>query len=248
MEKIPLWKRVGSWLGRSQEPMGEGQVVNLDAEGLLVETSQDNESANSALVASESQNDKPRAVIVMEEGFTRLVDVLESINENVQRQSRQSANMTNQLSEAGNIMRNLPETLQGQSQAVKELAEETKKQIIRQQQIFEVVGSLPELNQEQSDRLGDIAHQLESSVEAEVQMAESFGRFDKTVLSMAGNTEAQTTALSNMGQVLERNDKRLEELLHRQSRRFAWLVVIVLVVTLAAIASLAVVLLRETGG
>ena len=74
------------------------------------------------------------------------------------------------------------------------------------------------------------------------------GRFDKAMGDVADNSNAQSTALNKVAELLGRNSEALEKQLARQNRRFAWLVGLAVVVGLAVIGGLtAVVLLLRQG-
>ena len=81
MADISVWKRVGGWLRRSQSAPGGSEATPLDAEGLLISPSLEEVHApeperTAALVRPSKKEDQLTA---MEEGFGRLVDVLEAI-------------------------------------------------------------------------------------------------------------------------------------------------------------------------
>ena len=84
---------------------------------------------------------------------------------------------------------------------------------------------------------------MEDSVESGVRMAESFNRFDGTVQGMLNNSKAQTASLANMGEMFEKNEQQLHTMIRRQNRRFTWLLVVVLAVSLIAVGSLAAIIL-----
>ncbi|MBN1844529.1 MAG: hypothetical protein JW810_02520, partial [Sedimentisphaerales bacterium] len=108
MNKIPLWKRVGGWLRRSHEPVGQGKVIHVDAEGLLVDPEGQNQSEPTALTAQRSAPADPQ-LATLEEGFNRLVEVLESINENVVHQREQNSEMHKRLQELSSSLQGTAE-------------------------------------------------------------------------------------------------------------------------------------------
>ena len=234
MEKISMWKRVGGWLRRSQGPVGGGKVVRVDAEGMLVEQQQDVPDEEESSVLTMRLNKIHPELAALEQGFGRLVEVLESINENVEVQRSQGAQLKEQMDGLGKWFKALPEG--GQSQAaIKELTEEMRKHALRDQQLVETVGTLPELTQAQVDKLAEITGQLEASGQADEQMAETFKRFGNTMQGVLESSKVQSASLGNMSTTMERNEEQLQKILSRQNRRIIWIFGIFAVLSLALI-------------
>ncbi|TFG49947.1 MAG: hypothetical protein E4H40_02100 [Candidatus Brocadiia bacterium] len=243
MEKMSIWKRFGGWLRRSQTSKSCGEVVHLDAEGLLVDPAEDYQINENSSMLPARNNKKEQPLAMMEDGFNRLVEVLESINNNVVQQREHNAEMVDKLSELSDSTRTLPQSVESQSHAAELMTDEIKKQSLYSQQLAETIKSLPELNHDQLEKLGDIARHLEKSTEAELQRAESFNQFGQATQGLLNNSKAQTLSLTNIGRMLEQNEQQLLELSKRQSRRFAWLLAIVLAVSLAAAGAVAAMLI-----
>ena len=228
MEKVSLWKRMGGWLRRPQTSRDGLEVVHHDAEGLVVDPLEDKDANDAHSTLSTRGNKKEVQLATLEGSFNRLVEVLESLNNNVTRQHDQNKDLIDHLAQTSNLMRALPENVEAQGRSVQNLAQEIKEHTLRNQQVVEIVKALPDLNRQQVDRLGDIAHQMEDSVESGTRMAESFNRFDGTVQGMLSNSKAQTVSLANMGEMFEKNEQQLHTLIRQQNRRFTWLLIFVL--------------------
>ncbi len=228
MEKVSLWKRMGGWLRRPQTSRDGLEVVHHDAEGLVVDPLEDKDANDAHSTLSTRGNKKEVQLATLEGSFNRLVEVLESLNNNVTRQHDQNKDLIDHLAQTSNLMRALPENVEAQGRSVQNLAQEIKEHTLRNQQVVEIVKALPDLNRQQVDRLGDIAHQMEDSVESGARMAESFNRFDGTVQGMLSNSKAQTISLANMGEMFEKNEQQLHTLIRQQNRRFTWLLIFVL--------------------
>ena len=242
MEKVPLWKRVGGWLQRSHGPVGGGDVVRVDAEGLLIVPENKDENDQDALA---HPNKNEHQITVIEEGFGRLIDALESINENMVQQRQHGQEMKNQLQQLCQSLQNLPGSAEDQ-QAIKGLTEELRNQSIRSQQLAETISALPDLTQAQVDKLSDITRQLDASAEAQMHMAEAFKRLDNNTKGISESNKAQAVSLANVGTLLERDGQRLHEILTRQNRRLIGIFVIFIGLTLAAAAAVALLLLKTS--
>jgi len=236
MTEISVWKRVGGWLRRSQEPVKEGKLERLDPEGLLVDSPQEHPQQHpSALVARNNKKDKQLAAL--EDGFARLVEVLESINDNVLRQQEQGAAMKNCLEKVSQSLQALPDAHQS-SLAVKELTDELRSQALRHQQVTEIIKKLPDLTQTQVDKLTDISRHLETSADADVQLVESFHHLDKSLQGLQDNSSDQTITLHHLQAAAQENNQNLARILAKQTRRLLALLLIITILALAALAAI----------
>jgi len=247
MNTISLWKRVGGWLRRSQGPIGATKVIHVDAEGMLIE----NEEISQTPENQELITEPPRSseLASLEKGFGRLVDVLESINSNVEVQRNQGADLKDQMDNMGKWLKSLPDPGLNQS-AIKELTEEFQKHSLRNQQLMETVGVLPQLTQDQVEKLAEITHQLETSGQNDERLTTSFQSFDGTVKSVLQSSKQQSTSLEtmtdklgNMSSALEKNEQRLQEILSQQNRRLILMFGIFAVISLALIGAIVILIM-----
>ncbi len=179
---------------------------------------------------------KEQQLAAMEEGFNRLVTVMESINENMQQQKQETQKLNAHLENLPGLLSRIPDVVESQVQTAQAMAEELKKQSLQQQQLNETIRKLPDLTKSQLDKLSDITAHMESSLENEVHMAETFSRFDGSMQIVADSAQAQATSLAHIGQMLEQNEQKMQQILSRQNKRFMWLAVVVIIASLAAIA------------
>ena len=109
-EKVSIWKRVGGWLRKSHQPVASGKPVNLDAEGFLID---ENEGSNTEEPNSTPtiRSKKEQQALAMEEGFGRLVEALEAINENVIQQRHASADFKTLLADLPQLTTALPQAV-----------------------------------------------------------------------------------------------------------------------------------------
>jgi len=249
MNTISLWKRVGGWLRRSQGPIGTTKVVHVDAEGMLMENELNTQITENAELITEPPRSSELAYL--EKGFSRLVEVLESINHNVEVQRTQGADLKEQMDNMGKWLKSLPDPGLNQA-AMKDLTEEFQKHSLRNQQLMETVGVLPQLTQEQVEKLAEITHQLETAGQNDERLTDSFQSFDGTVKSVLQSSKQQSTSLDtmtdslgNMTSALEKNEQRLQEILNQQNRRLILMFGIFAVISLALIGAIvALILLR----
>ena len=241
MEKQSVWKRFGGWLKGNQYPKFGDDVTNLDAEGLIVEnTSQfDDDIALSAKSGSKKQ--KP--LVAIEEGFNRLTDVIREMNDNVSLHREQAADLNHKVTM---LAETLPEGLTRQNKALTELAEYMKMQAIRQDQIADLMKSLPEDSRKQLEQLSEISGNVEKSLQNQNSQVEAFNDFNTNIRSVSEHSQAQAASLANIGQMMEENEKHLQEMITTQNSRFSMLFMMTIIMAVAALGGLIAVITLVT--
>lgn len=218
MAKVSIWKRVGGWLRRSDETI-QSDSPPLDAEGLLIEPEHlsphrdGSEQAESATLVSRSKNHQIGDV---EDGFNRLVGVLESINANVAQQR-----------EAGLAVR-------GQLEVLPELLNSFAQSVEIQQKLLK---SLTETGSNQLEHLEGIRRDTENTSHASQTMAETMERVDHTSREIAIQGKSQTAILQTLGEYLQKSQTCTEELLRKQARLHRWVSFITITMLLVAVIS-----------
>ncbi len=244
---MSVWKRMGGWLRGPHNPAGGDEIGNLDAEGMLVDPDEnppevqpeppEPEQSPPSPVLFRGKKDQLAAV---EDGFTKLVDVLESMNENVLMHRRQSAGMHSKIESLAESLENLPGGIAEQSQILRGMTDEIKNQSFKHQQLSEIIKDLPESNREQVEQLNCIVNNLESSLENQVRQVESFNKFDVSVNGMLENSRAQAASLSNIGDMLENSQSHLQDMVNKQNKRFGWLLGVTVAMAVAVIGAVVV--------
>ncbi len=208
---------MGGWL-RLSAADADAQV---DENGLLINDGEHAGNPQEALVTKKPN--KEQQLAAMEESFRRLVDVLESLNDNVAEQNHKSEKINQNLNLLPQVLENIPQASAAQREALDKLAGELRNQSSRSQQLVEIVKDLPDLTQQQIDRLGDITQQLESSSQSSEKMSDSFSRVDESISEMLQHSQGQSISLANLGQQIQQSDQQLIEALTRQNRRMMWI-------------------------
>lgn len=245
--KQSLWKRVGGWLGGSHETVGGTKLIPIDQDGLIDEQSgQEELPPDSDAERTEPSTvllrpgKKEQQIVAIEEGFNRLVDVLQAINENVVQQRLQTSEMAEKLQP----VTALPESLRNQQDLLKNIKQELKNSNIGNQGLLETLKDLPELTQSQLNKLTGMTESLQETTEHQKQNSLSLDNMARSMQTVAGQTDSQTNSLQEVSETLKQNEQFLQDVLAKQNKRLYWLLAIVALPSLLAIA---IVLMRLFG-
>ena len=232
MEKQSVWKRFGGWLKGNQNAKVGDEVTNVDAEGLVLDGSDQPDEDMSLPVKNGIKALKPMAAI--EDGFNRLTDVIREMNDNVSEHRQQAADLNRKVTMLAEA---LPEGLSRQNKALTDLAEYMKLQACRQEQIAELMKSLPEDSRKQLEQLSEISSNVEKSIQNQNDQVEAFSEMNENIKSVSEHGQAQAASLANIGQMLEENEKSLHDMISTQNNRFSKLFVTTIVMAVATTAA-----------
>ena len=228
MSKMALWKRFGGLLGRGHKT---AEVVEVDSEGLLVEPAGGEEdSGQSDTQIVQPQKTAEQKLEAVEDGFNQMVDILGSIDETLNKQREQQDVLHQRLSGLPEVLGEFPKSVSRQVELFGELSGQLQEQSVRQQEAMEVLREIPEVTRGCVERLSQLCEQGNQSAAAGTRMLEG--------------VQGQQGTLENISQLLERNDTKLEALLLKQQKRFTWLIVSAMVVSVSALGAVIYLILR----
>jgi DNA repair ATPase RecN len=174
------------------------------------------------------------------EGFDKLVNQLEGINEHLNRQAEQHEVLMERIKQLPVLLESFPATVENQKKITEQLFEQLRSMAAKNEQFMDAVEKIPAETAKQTDALVDIDHQLAAAADIDVQMAENFNSFNRTLDKLNQSTISQTNGILQMSKTYAASDRYLKYILSKQSRRFMW-------VFIAAISICTAVILILTG-
>jgi len=243
-----LWAGTSNWLRSHKLSRAENFQPDIDNEGLI---SQDAESAEPAVdehPAKSSQvvvktlqpKTKAEPLEKLHEGFNKLIEQLKGINEHLSRQAAQHENLMSRIEQLPKLLESFPSVVENQKQITEQLLEQLKAAAVKNQQFIDAIEKIPTETAKHTDALVDIDHQLAAAADADVQMAESFNKFNQTLDKLNQSTLGQTDSITQMSKTFATSDRYFKYIISRQNKRFIWTFV-------AAIAVCVLVILILTG-
>lgn len=179
--------------------------------------------------------DKQESLEKLQDGFNKLIEQLQGINEHLNRQIAHHQDLMGRLEQLPRLLESFPAVVESQKQIIEELLGQLKATAGKQQQFVDAVENIPSELAKQSDNLVDINHQLAAAADADVQMAESFNKFNETLAKLNESTISQTDGIAQMSRTFATSDRYLKYILSKQNRRFVWVFVAAVGVCVAVI-------------
>jgi len=250
-----LWVGTSNWLQSHRLSVAAGSQPEIDEEGFL---SQDGEStepdvgeqhaeSNKVVVKAVPPRTKQESLEKLHDGFNKLVEQLQGINEHLNRQAAQQENLMSRIEQLPKLLESFPAVVENQKQVTEQLLEQLKATAAKNQQFVDAVEKIPTETGKQTDALIDIDHQLAAAADTDVQMAESFNKFNETLDKLNKSTLGQTDSILQMSKTFATSDRYLKYIISRQSKRFMWVFVVAISVCVLAILAFAGIIIYLKG-
>ena len=175
----------------------------------------------------------------LQEGFNKLIDQLEQINDHLSQQLTQHQELMGRVKQLPQLLESLPSAVENQKSLTTQLLDQLRTTAAKDQQFIEAVGKIPAETARQTDTLTLINHQLEAAADSDVQLAESFVKFKDTLERLNHNTASNTQGIVQMTKTFAASDRYLKYVVTKLNKRYAWVLAIAISVCGAAICTLA---------
>ena len=231
------WDETSNWL-RSHGLAREAEIeADVDDDGLIRQEADPegpehnqadgapDEGGNSVVVRAGGPGERTQSLEKIQEGFNRLVDQLEGINEHLDRQMTRHAELMDRLDKLPGWLETFPSVVDGQKQITEQLLEQVKGAAAKQERFIDAVEKMPTETAKQTDALVGIDHQLAAAADTDVQMTESFNKFNQTLEKINQTTEGQTDGILQMSRTFATSDRYLKYIISKQNKRFMWVFV-----------------------
>ena len=243
MKLKDLWKAANSWLQAHKLLKAPDPQLQINEQGLISQepdvtgsaAAQELGETDKVLVKPVKPADKQESLDKLHEGFDKLIEQLQGINEHLNQQITQHQELMGRIEQLPGLLESFPAVVESQKQIVEELLEQLRSTATKQQQFVDTVEKIPDRIDRQSDTLVDIDHQLAAAAEADVQMADSFNKFTETLDKLNESTVGQTDGIAQMSKTFATSDRYLKYIISKQNRRFVWVFIAAVGVCVAVI-------------
>lgn len=240
-----IWSKTGSWLRAHKPRLGDYQP-QLNNEGLIApdvesaEQTVDEQPAKSdkVVVKTAQPTDKLQSLEKLQAGFDKLIEQLHGINDHLNRQVNQHEDLMGRMDKLPELLESFPAVVENQRQLTEQLFEQLRAASTKDQQFIETIEKIPTETAKQTDALVNIDHQLAAAADTDVQMTESFNKFNQTLDKLNQSTLGQTDGILQMSKIFATSDRYLKYLMSIQNKRFMWIFVIAVSVCVLVVLAL----------
>ena len=256
-----FWADVCKWLRAhklfidpaDQPHLNDDGLINLDPDDSfasgspelpkgLADAPQQAAAGNNVVVRAVPPADRTESLERLQQGFDKLVEQLQGINEHLSRQASQHEDLMGRIEQLPQLIESFPAMVENQKRITEQLLEQLKGAAAKDEQFIDAVERIPVETAKQTDALVNIDHQLAAAADIDVQMAESFNNFNETLGKLNDSTVSHTDGIIQMSKTFSASDRYLKYILSKQSKRFMWMFIATVSVCVACILILAIII------
>jgi hypothetical protein len=235
---------------RGRQPQGDLGNVSLNNDGLMLDdlpesgqrpgkTTSGNDTAVKAVAvtstALETNRGKQESLEKLQIGFDRLINELSGINEHLRNQATQHEQLITRIDMLPKLLENFPAAAENQKNITEGLLEQLKANMLKDKQIIETIDKIPAETAKQTDALESIDRHLSASAEIDVQMTDTFNKFNESLDRLNHSTQQHSDGITQMSRTFAASDRYLKFIVSRQTRQFMWVFYSALVVCVLVI-------------
>lgn len=229
-----FWAGTGRWLRAHKPSLGAAHQPEIDEDGLISRNDEPAEQENDKTVPVGTQNnnvvvravpaaDRQESLQKIQEGFDKLVDQLQGINEHLSRQAAQHEDLMGRIEQLPEMLESFPAVVENQKKITEQLLEQLKASAAKNEQFLDAVEKIPNETAKQTDALVNVNHQLSAAADIDVQMTESLNNFNESLDKLNQSTVNQTDGIIQMSKTFAASDRYLKYIISRQNKRFMWI-------------------------
>ena len=229
-----FWSDTGRWLRAHKPFAGAAHRPEIDEDGLISQGNNPAEQgsdesvpagdqANNAIFRAAQQDERSKSLEKLQEGFDKLVEQLQGINEHLSRQAVQNEDLMGRIEQLPEMLESFPAVVENQKWITEQLIEQLKGAAAKNEQFVDAVEKIPNETAKQTDALVNIDHQLAAAADIDVQMTESFNNFNESLDKLNQSTVGQTDGIIQMSKTFAASDRYLKYIISKQSKRFMWI-------------------------
>ena len=249
-----FWAGTGKWL-RTRKPFKTtGPQPQIDEDGLISQNDDPVEPEKNAASSNETDEDRVMVKAVqpmtpqesiekLQNGFDKLVQQLQGINEHLNRQASQHEELMSRIERLPQVLESFPDAVENQKRVIEELFEQLKNNAAKDEQFMDAVERIPNETAKQTDALVKIDQQLAAAANIDVQMSQSFNNFNETLERLNQTSMGQTDGILQMSKTFAASDRYLKYIISKHSKRFMWIFIAAISVCTACILILAAIII-----
>ena len=233
-----LLLRLTNWLHNRLTSQGDHNFPHLSDNGLMI----DHNSSSSPPASNESNaikavavRGKTESLEKLQAGFDRLIDELSGINDHLRRQVAQHDDLITRVDQLPKLAESFPASVENQKVLSEQLLSQLKANILKDQQMLSAVEKIPAEEAKQTDTLINIDRQLAAAADVDVQMTETFNKFNDSLSKLNQATKDHSVGISQMSRTFAASDRYLKFVVSRQAKQFMWVFYSALAVCVAII-------------
>jgi len=236
-----LLSRIGNWFRRS----GNGHGMSSHDVHIIDRPHGGHGDPNTAIEARSSflrpWARRDAAINQLQEGFTTLTDLMSSVRDHLDRQSKRQDELMGYLSHLPQALEQLPEASRMHGEALKAIHEQLAGQNINQEKLGEILEKLNTKGLENREVLDEVRERVDTMRQTDQAIADNLTNVGAALQTVTKSGHTTSQVLEQMRDNLDQRDGQLERVLHRQGVRFTTMLSVAIFLSIAALVAVGVI-------
>lgn len=238
-----LLSRIGNWFRRS----GNGHGGGMSATDVhIIDRPHGGHGDPGTAIEARSSFLRPwarrdAAIGQLQEGFNTLTDLMSSVRDHLDRQSKRQDELIGYLSHLPETLQQLPESNRAHGEALKAIHQQLASQNTNQEKLSEILEKLNTKGLEDREVLDEVRERVETMRQTDQAIADNLTSVGTAMQSITRNGQTTSQVLEQMRDNLDSRDGQLERILHRQGTRFTTMLAIAIFLSVAALVAVSVI-------
>ena len=234
IEQQNLLSRIGSFFKRGSR--GDGDLATDSVAHAHATTSIE---PRSSFLRPWARRDS--AIQNLQEGFNTLTDLMSSIRENLDRQSKRQDELLQYLSHLPQALETIPESNRLHGETLKAIHQQLEQQVDQQGKLTEILDKVSTSGGAQREILEGLRERVETLRDTDESIAQNISSVSEAMQNVSKHSSTSTQVLEQMRDHIDGRDGQLERILHKQNTRFTTMLAIAIFLSVAALVAVSVI-------
>jgi len=176
----------------------------------------------------------------LQTGMSALTDLMATIRGNLERDAQRQDELLAYLSRLPQAIESLPESSRVQGEALKAIQQGIEQQNTQQSKLAEVLEKMHQADGEHREALIGVRDRADTIAQQEQAIGASLSTASVALETVSKNSESSARVLENLRDNLSSRDSDLERVIRRQNTRFATMLTVAIVMSMAAVTAVVV--------
>jgi chromosome segregation ATPase len=223
-----LLSRLGSWFRKS----GNGSDLPLSGDTTSIEP-------RSTFLRP--WGGQKVAIQRLQESFETLTDLMGTIRETIDRNSKRQDELLAYLSHLPEALQSLPESQRAHSETLRAIHQQLEQQNSQQEKLSEILEKMSESGGEQKATLNEVRERMENIRQTDEAISANMNSLGAALQNVSQNSSTGAQVLEQMRDRIDSRDGQLERILQRQGTRFTTLIAIAIFFSISALAAVCII-------
>jgi chromosome segregation ATPase len=234
-ESSTLFNRIGNWFKRGRDD------TSLPITGELTppEHGEAQQPRSSFLRPFTRQNESLK--LEVQRGFGALADLMTTIRENLEQQSRRQEELLEHLAHLPRAIESTTESSRVQSETLRAIHQQIEHQSGQQRQLAEILERISHTGGDQKEILDVLKDRVESLSDHDRVISDTLGSVSNAMQTMGKTSATSAEVMAQMRDQAAARDVTLEKMLAKQNTRFTTMLAVAILMSIAALVAVSVI-------